>query len=153
PVAEITIPATQGVDPSQYFQTREGLYVWPEFSERIVSVAKKTELPEVTFRSFELVKSANDTEIRSELPEDYVLEASELCGYLPEIIASQPGGEEGFLLTNGHPNVFYVRGRNGEVFAVGVLWDGVNLEWDVYADRLDDGHWSGGYRVISLATV
>lgn len=153
PAGEITLPATQGVDPNQYFQTRKGLYVWQEFSERIVSVATQTELSEITLQAFNLVKSANDTEIRSELPEDHVFGAEELCGYLPELLARQPNGEEDDLLTNSYANIFYVRGKSGAVFAVNVGWRSFFRSWDVGAFRLGDVRWDEGNRVVSRATA
>jgi len=148
----ITLPASKKrFNPDEYYQTREGLYVWEGFRNRIVPATSPIEqVPGMEIFSFDLDKSMNDAEIRAKLPKNHVFEnASIFCAYLGGMIDRQPKGKEGDLLSNGYANIFYVRGLNSELFAVNVLWDAVNREWDVNADSLDDDRWSAGIRAFS----
>ena len=133
-----------------YFTTRSGLYVWGEFTERILAVAKPAVALVRTLKHYDLPENMNDAEIRVELGEDHVFEdASEFCATLAGMIDIQSGGKAGRLLNNGRANIFYVRGTGGEVFAVRALWSSDDREWDVDAFRLDDYRWRAGYRAFS----
>ncbi len=131
-------------NPHEYYQNRKGLYVWDGFINNILSVAK--EMEKVSARectSHNLVKASNDAEIRDELPESHVWEdASEFCGHLAGMIDCQPKGKEGNLLSNGYANLFYVRGKNVEVFAVYVFWYDDVRDWSLNAYLLDADRWS-----------
>src|SRR3990167_4939156 len=108
-VREIVLPkSTRSSD----FQTGKGLWVSSDF-DRLVGSGKATKLPEMKIGSFDLINSADDTEIRGELPTDHVFKATEIRGVLKTLIGLQPGGEEGNLLSNGYANLFYVEGVNG----------------------------------------
>ncbi|MDR3582392.1 MAG: hypothetical protein P4L67_03930 [Candidatus Pacebacteria bacterium] len=64
------------------------------------------------------------------------------------LMAVQPNGEEGALLTSGRANIFYVRDVAGALRAVSVLWDGDG--WDVGATAVTNPNtWSAGDRVFS----
>ncbi|MBP6975318.1 MAG: hypothetical protein KBB51_00650, partial [Candidatus Moranbacteria bacterium] len=65
------------------------------------------------------------------------------------LIEAQPGGKSGFLLNNGYANIFYVEGKNGEVFAVRVGWRSVDREWSVGGWGLGErGDWDAGRQVL-----
>ena len=137
-------------DPSEFYQTREGLWVDPDFVRWVLPAAKKLEaLPELAGQHYPLVVDANDGEIRGELPQDCVWEADEFCTRLAVKIQRQWDNKTpGNLLNNGYANIFYVRGVGGEVFAVDVDWSSGAREWRVYAGRSDDGRWSAGNRAF-----
>ncbi|MBI2506681.1 MAG: hypothetical protein HYW00_00890 [Candidatus Colwellbacteria bacterium] len=143
--------STDSFNPSQYFQTRKGLYVWDGFKDRILSAAQPTDgFAETRLASFDLVKPANDAEIRSELPENHVFEdAGEFCAILAKMIDRQPNGGEGDLLSNGGWNIFYVHGVAGDV-AVGVIRDASGWAWFVGAYPLDHCQWAEGVRAFSV---
>ena len=148
---QLNLAVSGNFDPNEFFQNRPGLLRSEEFVERILSVAKKTErilLPS-HIPSLTLHKNMNDTEVCKELGDNYVFEASEGCMVIAGMISRQPNGEDGDLVNNGKANIFYVRGKNNEVFTVGVSWDAGVREWYVDANRLDDYHWHAGRRAFS----
>ena len=64
------------------------------------------------------------------------------------LMAKQPNGEQGKLLTNGYANIFYVRDITGVLRAVSVYWYGDG--WDVYADSISGpSRWDDGFQVFS----
>ena len=102
--------------------------------------------------SFQLAQSANDAEIRAELPDGHVFEdASEFCASLAYLIECQPNGEDGDLLNNGYATICYVRGVNGAVFAADVYRSDFNRWWSVSAIPPDDDLWDARDRVLSRA--
>ena len=146
-----TYPAIdEPVDPNEFYQTRDGLWVDPDFVRWVLPAAKKLEnLPELASRHYPLVSEADDGEIRGELPPDYVLEADEFCARVAEAIKRQWGNKTpGNFLSNGHTNIFYVRGVGGGVFAVGVGWYSGVRKWRVYASRSGDSRWGAGHRAF-----
>ena len=147
----VQLPERSGLgDPGNLFVTRDGLYVWDGFRDRIVAAARPFQgTPACEIASFDIVRNANDRENQSELPVGYLFEdPSQFCGLLFGIIDRQAGGKYGPLLTNGYWNIFYVL-VNGEVFAVRVGWDAVSRGWYVDANPLNDGRWHAGLRVFS----
>jgi hypothetical protein len=91
----------------------------------------------------------NDTEVCKELGDNYVFEASEGGVVIAEMINRQPNGEDGDLVNDGKANIFYVHGKDVEVFAVYVYWHAGVRSWFVHASRLDDYRWNAGYRAFS----
>ncbi len=78
--------------------------------------------------------------------------------FTPDQIANlrdkQMSGEEGQLLTNGYWNLFYVIGKGGVLFVVGLYWDRDNGEWDTHAWPLDEhGDWRSDRRVFRNTLV
>ena len=86
-----------------------------------------------------------ESDIRKELPETHLSTLEDIAG----LIEAQPDGSPGFLLNNGYANIFYVEGKNGEVFAVAVRWRSVRRRWYVDDWELDEhGYWCAGYQVL-----
>jgi len=155
PADTITLPASKKrFNPDEYYQTCDGLYVWDDFSDRIIPATSPIrQVPEMEVRAFDLDKSMNDAEIRAKLPKGHVFEdASIFCAHLGGMIDRQPKGKEGDLLSNGYANIFYVRGKANEVFAVHVYWNAGHREWLVYTNPLADYSRDAGNRVFS-ATI
>ena len=150
PTAFVYPAIADPVDPSEFFQTRNGLWVDLDFVRWVLLAAKKLEaLPGFASRHYPLVSGANGGEIRGELPPDHVLEADEFCARAAEEIKRQWDNKApGNLLNNSYANIFYVRGVGGEVFTVGVSWLSDDREWNVYAYRLDGYRWGAGNRVF-----
>lgn len=150
---QCTLPAVdKPVDPKQFFKTRTGLYVWDGYyRDRILSVAKKVKsLPALMISHQTLIKAATDAEIRRELPEGHIFQdTSAFCVYLSVMIEQQKNSEDGILLNNGYANIFYVIGKNGEVFMVGVDWCSDYRRWDVFAWPLGVNRWDAGSRAFS----
>jgi len=153
-LAEFVLPEQVGnFNPQQFFRTRSGLCVWDDFKDLVLKFAKPVSgVVATTIRKHELVKPANDSQIRSGLPEGHVFQASELCGHLAGMILRQPNGGAGQLLNNGYANLFYVQ-VGSEVVVVGVLWSAGYRRWSVFAFQLDVSQWRAGRQVLSRATA
>jgi len=148
PVATSTAPVrTKPFDASEFFQNRPGLYVWDSFRERLDVEARQPieSAPERPYVASLLKANAYDKDIRKELPESHLSTLEDIAG----LIEAQRSGKSGFLLNNGYANIFYVEGRNGEVFAVGVRWNSGRREWVVDGWELGEvGHWFAGRQVL-----
>ncbi len=93
----------------------------------------------IMLRYAKLTKPSPDSPILTELGE----KAKTTLSQIYALMAGQPNGEEGVLLTNGWANIFYVDGR-----AVRVNWYGHG--WLVHAYLVTDpGRWHDEYRVFS----
>lgn len=153
PVGVISLPALRkNRDSREFFQNRDGLYVWDEFGDQILPVFSPVKkVPKAKLSVFDLTEPMTDEEIRTELGDGYLFEdASIACAYLKEMLTRQKNGQEGGLLVNGHANILYVRGGiHGVVFVVYVYWYADSRRWDVHAYRLSDGRWGVGRRVLS----
>ena len=148
PVAQATVPArTKPVSVAEFYQTGSGLYVYDTFAERLDVNARQVvdSAPERSYVASLLKANAYDKDIRKELPEDHLSTLEDIAG----LIEAQPNGKSGFLLNNGYANIFYVEGKNGEVFAVSVYWLSAYRGWLVYDWRLDEsGEWDAGCQVL-----
>lgn len=64
------------------------------------------------------------------------------------LLRKQPAGEDGALLTDATPNVFYVRDAAGVLGAVDAVWSGAG--WEIGASAVTgDRPWLAGTRVIA----
>ena len=148
PIAVVNAPArTKPFDTSEFYQNRPGLYVWDSFRERldIENCELVPSAPERPYVASLLKKDAYDRDIRRELPESHLSTLEDIAGF----IEAQPEGKQGFLLNNGYANIFYVAGKNGEIFAVDVGWGSDDRVWFVGGWRLGGlGGWSAGYHVV-----
>lgn len=148
PVAQATVPArTKPFNAAEFYQTGPGLYVYGTFADRLDVNARQTvdSAPERPYVASLLKANAYDKDIRKELPEDHLSTLEDIAG----LIEAQPNGKEGILLTNGYANIFYVEGKNGEVFAVFVRWFSDGRGWRVRVWLLGErGRWFAGGRVL-----
>jgi len=151
-LGEVSLPRrSKEFDPHEFFRTRDGLWVSDFFRDHVLSVAKKTKAVRAQKgANFQLEDHSSDKEIRAEFPENHIFEdASAFCAHLAGMIERQWSGTEGDLISNGYANIFYVRGKDNEVFAVIVFWLVVRREWRVGAYRLGDDRWAAGDRAFS----
>ncbi|MFZ2303184.1 MAG: hypothetical protein WAV98_00135 [Minisyncoccia bacterium] len=144
-------------NPHTYFKTREGLYVWNTFEQRILS-EQKVSMPHRGLEgvtSHTLARNMTDTEIIDELlggTEEVRKHASTL-DQIATMIDLQPKGIDGELLNNGYANIFYVL-VNGVLFAVSVGWRLGRRRWRVGAWHLGAyGNWDAGIRVFRNTTL
>lgn len=148
PVAQATVPArTKPFNAAEFYQTGPGLYVYDTFADRLDLGARQTvdSAPERPYVASLLKANAYDTDIRKELPDTHLSTLEDIAG----LIEAQRSGKSGFLLNNGWANIFYVEGKNGEVFAVGVNWLSDDRKWDVYDWGLDErGYWFAVSQVL-----
>lgn len=132
------------VDPQEFFQTRDDLYVYSGFGDHILSKAKKSEPKTYSLESFDLVRSSKDEEIEQALGKEHLFDETEVCAIVAELVSKQPKGKKGTLQNNGYANLFYTGS-----FVVRVYWSGSH--WLVNAWDRDGGGWPSGYRVFSPA--
>lgn len=148
PVATSIVPArTKPFNAAEFYQTGTGLYVYDTFLDHLDLKARKTvdSTPERPYVASLLKTDVYDRDIRKELPESHLSTLGDIAG----LIEAQPNGKSGFLLNNGRANIFYVAGKNGEVFAVDVDWDSDAREWYVFDWELDgSGRWDADDQVL-----
>lgn len=149
PVSKSTVPArTKPFSVAEFYQTGTGLYVYDMFADCLDLKARQMvdSAPERPYVVSLLKVSAYDTDIRKELPKAHLSTLEDIAG----LIEAQPNGKSGFLLNNGYANIFYVEGKNGEVFAVDVSWNsGYRSSWNVYVWGLGKiGKWCTGDQVL-----
>ena len=148
PIGKSTVPArTKPFNAAEFYQTGTGLYVYDTFADRLDLSARQTvdSAPERPYVASLLKANAYDKDIRKELPETHLSTLEDIAG----LIEAQPNGKSGFLLNNGYANIFYVEGKNGEVFAVGVDWFSVSREWSVYDwELVESGDWDTDDQVL-----
>jgi hypothetical protein len=144
-----SVDLTERFDPRKFYQTREGLYVWSDFTGRIVAVAKPTEAGR-KFKKvscWKLEKSSTGEMLKNVRPND-IWTATDFCAWLSAKLTKQPNGEEGELLNNGWANLFLVEGASCAVFVVYVGWDSIDRKWLVHAWNLGY-EWYAGHRFVS----
>jgi hypothetical protein len=95
-------------------------------------------------RTFVLRKPSRDAEILAELNIHHETKLGDLwC-----LLALQPNGESGTLLTNAVPNLFYIRDIDGVLGAVDAVWGGAG--WEIGASSVEGpSQWLPGRQVIA----
>ena len=120
PVAKATVPArTKSFNVAEFYQDRTGLCVFHTLKDRFDLGAKKTvdSTPERPYVASLLKAYACDRDIRKELPETHLSTLEDIAA----LIEAQPRAQPGLLLNNGKPNIFYIEGKNNEVFAMSIF--------------------------------
>lgn len=145
---KLSIETSSEIKPQDFFQSREGLYVWSDFNERILekalSVAAGTKYE---LAPFKLLESSSDETIESALPKAHIFSESDVCAIIAELISKQPKGEDGSLDNSGNWNLFYT-----PTFVVCVHWYSVGGFWRVSTWHRDGLVWDADTRVFSPAT-
>jgi hypothetical protein len=138
PEASITFPArSEPIDPNEFFN-RSGVYLYGTFSGRILPALKPVaSTPKRTYGVGRLEQNAYDREIRPALPKRHLGNWEDLAS----LIEMYPNGKEGYYL-------LYLKGVNGEVFAVVVYWDSDYRSWSVGGWKLDEGGWGADDQVL-----
>lgn len=134
-----------------YNENNKEIWFSQEFAENILLVAEDFQpTDDLALPSgYDVIKPANDSEVRSEFPADHTYSASEFCWQAKRMVKAQPNGIAGRLLNNGDANIFYVVGKGGEVFAVHVGWYGGHRQWDFSCYSLGESRWNRDDRTFS----
>lgn len=145
---KLSIETSSEIKPQDFFQSREGLYVWSDFNERILekalSVAAGTKYE---LAPFKLLESSSDETIESALPKAHIFSESDVCAIIAELISKQPKGEDGSLDNSGNWNLFYT-----PTFVVSVRWRSGGGFWNVRTWVRGRIGWYADGRVFSPAT-
>lgn len=152
PLDPVTISSKKPMNPHEFFTMRKGLWVSGQAKDLFLSAASDTVslADEITIAPFTLTERANDKTIRDALPENHVFGACELAAILAHLVESQWGGKSGVLNEkNCNWNLFYVKGKDDQVYVVSVDWHADCREWYVNAWELDGGTWRAGHRIFS----
>ncbi len=148
PVGKSTVPArTKPFNAAAFYQTGTGLYIHDTFADRLDIHARQTvdSTPACPYVASLLKANAYDRDIREELPENHLSTLEDIAA----LIEAQPGGQSGLLLNNGYANIFYVEGKNGEIFTVSVGWDFNDRQWFVDDWGLGElGDWLADRQVL-----
>jgi len=93
-----------------------------------------------------LEKGSLDAPILAELGD----RAETQLAHMFALLEKQNKGEQGVLLTNGYANIFYIRGTDGNLWAVGAVWGSGGGCWGVGAYSVESpGRWNVGCQVFS----
>lgn len=103
--------------------------------------------PTLTLSSYELVEDLGDSSIVKELNKDDRLNEPEFLICIEWMICGQLNGEEGYLLNNGHPNLFYLPD-----YVHDVRWEEAFecRQWNIRKWKFDDDFWRASARVFAL---
>ena len=107
-------------------------------------------MPEVPRNHYGVVSASSDEVIIDILGGKKA--ACSRLAQMAQLMRAQPNGQEGALLNNGHPNIFYLEGLSGLPFAAHCLWSFEKEAWCITACQLPKiGKWSEGAKVFSPA--
>lgn len=140
-------------DSSKYFVTRGSLYVWPEFTLRILP-AYQGLIPKRGIRGVEYIDMTRYLLYDREIVVEYLggMEEVRKHAFAPDQLAdlmdAQKEGKVGVLLNNGYANILYMVGMNEELFCVSMHWNSVQSHWDICAYEFDAGICYAGYRIF-----
>lgn len=122
-------------------------FIWDNFQDRFLDKIEEA-VAEAEFAIRKLDKDLLDKEIRSELGGAEWEETT--LSQLWALLEKQGHGQPGDLLVNSYANIFYIRDKDGELWAVSARWRAGGGGWRVGAYGVDDpGRWGAGGRVVS----
>jgi hypothetical protein len=91
-----------------------------------------------------LQRPARDEQIIAELGDRH----ETMLAHLWCLLKRQSNGEQGALLTNAVPNIFYIRDADGVIGAIDVVWSGAG--WEIGASSIESQRpWAAGRRIFS----
>lgn len=129
----------------EFFQIRKGLHVYDSFCNRFDLDAPVQAAPGRLYVASLLKLNADDQEIQKELPEECLSTLKDIAGF----IEAQWNGKSGLLLSNGYANIFYVLGKNGQIFVMNVSWISDDRGWNVGDWEFGvNGRWFAGFQII-----
>ena len=111
---------------------------------RRFAVKVEDDIDDVTLRTYVLIRSSTNSQIIAELDVRHETKLTDLwC-----LLKLQASGEDGALLTNAVPNIFFVRDAAGALGAVDAIWAGAG--WEIGASEVEgQRQWPAGSRVVS----
>jgi hypothetical protein len=113
------------------------------FTQRFVSMVEDAPA-RATLQAFGVSRPARVAEIAAALGDRRETRLSELwC-----LLARQPNGESGLLLTTSAPNLFFIRDGGGRLWTIDALWGGAG--WEIGASSIDADHqWPAALQAIA----
>ena len=119
------LPVVKNFNASDKFregETINGVKIWTISSNFVRYFKKKKEknIGTTALRIHELRVGSKDLAIISELGGEEIVESS--LAHMWEMMKKQGSGEEGDLLVNGYANIFYIKGTDGNLWAVSCDW-------------------------------
>ena len=137
---------------ADFYRNNQGVWTSPNFQQFILSgiLAGEVTTPDARLLSADLALKANADEIDEGIPEGKTFtERNQFLGHGATLIAAQPGGPTGLLLTNDYlANIFHVEFVPGQPFAVNFHWCPDAGQWDCHANPRDAHRWRAGYRAF-----
>ncbi len=148
PVTTFPLAGSARFNPAEHYKlkgTPDGVritYLGDNFQRLLAAV--EIDVPAVRACVHRLSKRSVDGPILDELGG---LEAAQLfLAHLWQLLAAQPTGQQGKLLTNGWANILYIKG-----WAVAARWHADSGGWYLYANPVTYPRpWHGGSQVFSL---
>lgn len=145
-IVTITVPAVQRfVCDDEVLKEANVLWTGDNF-DCLFKGKVEENVPEQKLAVSRLERASLDAPILTELGD----KAEVSLTYMFDLLKKQSKGEDGVLLTNGYANIFYVRGIDGNLWAVDARWSSGNRYWDVgaYSVENPDGCY-GGSQIFS----
>jgi hypothetical protein len=148
PLETAVVPA--GMAPviiRDYFKNNTRVRFSTIFSEFKNRFFDKTEKPaaEAAYRKYKLLQIAADGPIIAELGGESKVEGC--FGAAFALLQRQPGGEQGFLQTNGFANIFYAKDKDRALCAIRIGW--TSEGWVVDAISVQDPlAWNGKHEIF-----
>jgi hypothetical protein len=149
PATTSSLPGSDKFSASEHFRedvsprsTVKISWLGATFKQRFVSRIEGVPA-RATLQAFRARRPARPAEIAAALGDRRETTLGELwC-----LLALQPDGESGLLLTAAIPNLFFVRDNGGVLWTVDVVWGGAG--WEIGASSTDgDGQWPAGVQAI-----
>ncbi|MDD5084080.1 MAG: hypothetical protein PHT88_04120 [Candidatus Moranbacteria bacterium] len=155
-VNSVTTDPQTNLNFLEFFQTKEGLYVWETFRANILKYVQGIveTIEPITAYYFDLKERMSDSEIDRELPKGYEFGLIEGLTLILWLLLKQWGGKDGSLLnTDYRANIFHLK-ILGYVAVVRVYWNADSGRWFVNDWKFGElGRWDAAYRVFSCQPV
>lgn len=141
----VEVPAVENFVLTEEVLKEANVYAWDNF--RKIFLGKQEQgVTANRLAIHSLGKNSLDAPIRKELGcgEEITL------AHFVHLLKEQSKGQDGVLLTNGYANIAYIKGNDGNLWAVDAHWDSVRRCWFVSADSIEYPRiWRAGFQVIS----
>lgn len=121
------------------------IYAWDNFRKLFLGKEEK-EAKANRLVIHRLGKNSLDAPIRKELGEGEEI----TLAHFVHLLKLQSQGQNGVLLTNGYANVAYIKGNDGNLWAVYASWHSGSRDWHVDARSVEFPYdWDAGRQVLS----
>lgn len=115
-------------------------YLGDTFKEKMLGKVEH-DISATTLTAQALTRDSLDAPILAELGD----RAEIFLAHVWDLLTKQANGESGILLTNGYANIFYVRGTDGNLWAVSAHWHaGCGWRVDAHSVERPSGWYAGG---------
>lgn len=144
-ITRVSVPGTEKFVAKEHLKAANIGYTGGNFDNLFLKKVEEN-VEGVTMAIHRLEKGFLDAPILAELGN----RAEISLAHLFQLIEKQSNGEDGPLLTNGYANIAYIRGTDGNLWAVYASWHSSNGYWDVVATSVENpGRWNAGHQVLS----